>query len=216
MLDLVQPIEALSSIRPVFHSEADFQHALALQLERDYPGIDLRLERRPLPGRPIYTDIWLTLDGINYAIELKYKTRGATVDVRGERFELANHGAQDIGKHDFWKDVQRVEEVCDSVPHTRAAVVFLTNDQTYWRDSGRVGTCADSFRMHEGRTATGQLPWAEHTGPGTKRNREQGVTLRGCYRVRWRDYSDVPLLLRYALVDVEAGVEHGHRADAVS
>ncbi len=207
MLRLAQSIDALAKTRPVFHSEADFQHALAMQLAHDHSGLGVRLEYRPLPGRSIYTDIWMTLDGWHYAVELKYKTRGAVVEVAGERFDLANHGAQDIGKHDFWKDVQRVEEVCAARPCTQGAAVFLTNDQTYWRESGREGTCAEAFHMHEGRVATGQLSWAEHTGAGTKRNREDGVALCSSYRVCWHDFGiglGGPLPFKYALVEIGA------------
>ncbi|MDZ4654953.1 MAG: hypothetical protein U1F44_03670 [Coriobacteriia bacterium] len=212
MLTLGRIMDALSNMRPVFHSEADFQHALAMQLARDCPGADIRLEYRPLSGRPVYTDIWLTFEGVHYAIELKYKTRGAVLEVAGERFELANHGAQDIGKHDFWKDVQRVEEVCALRDRTAGAVLFLTNDQTYWNESMRVGTCAEAFHMHEGRVATGQLSWADHTGAGTKRKRESGVQLGGSYRVAWRDYGGGQgglLRFRYALLDVIAPADFG-------
>lgn len=142
---------------------------------------------------------------MNCAIELKYKTRSTVVTIADERFDLANHGAQDLGKHDFWKDIQRVEEVCENRYGTLGAVVFLTNDQTYWRESLRTGTCADAFQMYEGRVATGQLAWAAHTGAGTKRNREAGVQLRNSYGIAWRDYGsglDGLLRFRYALVEV--------------
>ncbi|MCL5886787.1 MAG: hypothetical protein M1617_00545 [Actinobacteria bacterium] len=203
-------MDDLAGLRPVFHSEADFQHALAMQLARELPAADIRLEYRPLPGQSVYTDIWLTLDGVHCAIELKYKTKRATIGIAGERFELADQGAQDTGKYDFWKDVERVEKVRSYREGTTGAVIFLTNDQNYWNEPSREGTCAEAFHMHEGRTATGELPWAGHTGAGTMRGRESPVQLGNKHRVAWRDYGStqegVPRF-RYALVEVAARAE---------
>ena len=57
MLDLLGAMRALASHRPVFHSEADFQHALAWQIHRMLPGAVIRLEYRPLPTEPMYLDL---------------------------------------------------------------------------------------------------------------------------------------------------------------
>jgi len=203
-------MEQLARNRPVFHSEADFQHALAMQMATHYPDVAIRLEYRPLPDRPVYTDIWVSTAQGNVAIELKYKTRRAAVDLAGERFQLANHGAQDIGMHDFWKDVQRVEEVCAARETTEGAVIFLSNDPTYWRASKRTGTCAEAFRLHEARLARGELRWASHTGAGTMKSREAGVDLGHSYRVSWANYGTVSaaggLEFRYALLTVPGSV----------
>ena len=210
MLEFPRLMDDLAGLRPVFHSEADFQHALAMQLAHELPAADIRLEYRPLPGQSVYTDIWLTLDGVHCAIELKYKTKRATIDIAGERFELANQGAQDIGKYDFWKDVERVEKVRSFRASTAGAVIFLTNDQNYWNEPSREGTCAEAFHVHEGRIAKGELPWAAHTGEGTMRGRKSPVRLNNEHRVAWREYGSgqegVPQF-RYALVEVTARTE---------
>lgn len=43
----------LAGTRPIFHSEADFQHALAWEIQNQHPQAAVRLEYRPpfLTGR---------------------------------------------------------------------------------------------------------------------------------------------------------------------
>jgi hypothetical protein len=43
-------LAALALERPVFHSEADFQHSLAWQLHVADPSVQIRLETRPRRG----------------------------------------------------------------------------------------------------------------------------------------------------------------------
>ena len=95
--------------RNVFHSEADFQHHLAWCIHTELQDSKLRLEY-PLSknnsNRREYCDIVLKSPH-NIGIELKYKTKLLTANVKNEYFELKNQGAQDIGRYDFLKDVQR-------------------------------------------------------------------------------------------------------------
>ena len=73
MLGISSLIEDLSLLRPVFHSEADFQHALAWHIREVMPDCQVRLEFKPFPAERVYLDIWLPTLGT--AIELKYLTR---------------------------------------------------------------------------------------------------------------------------------------------
>ncbi|NLE74234.1 MAG: hypothetical protein GX604_06370 [Actinobacteria bacterium] len=81
LIDFGQDIHALTkklaSTHRVFHSEADFQHALAWFLHGEIPNAEIRLEHR-VPGMDLrsYLDIWLTVDGQVMAMELKGTRRG--------------------------------------------------------------------------------------------------------------------------------------------
>ena len=99
----------LSRHRPVFHSEADFQHAFAWLVHTEMTDYPVRLEFRPDPHERVYLDMWIK--NINLAIELKYKTREATLTHEGERYNLLRQGAHDLGRYDFLKDVQRLENL---------------------------------------------------------------------------------------------------------
>ena len=49
----------LAARRPIFHSEADFQHALAQAIHEADPDIPIRPEYRPFPDERLYVDVWL-------------------------------------------------------------------------------------------------------------------------------------------------------------
>lgn len=43
ILDVQAVMQSLSVKRPIFHSEADFQHALAWELQSEFPKASIRL-----------------------------------------------------------------------------------------------------------------------------------------------------------------------------
>lgn len=188
--DLMQALKALATHRPVFHSEADFQHALAWVLHERHPLAIVRLEYRPakLPEKA-YVDIWVEDQEAIYAIELKYKTRALQTTVGGEEFNLLAQSAQDQGRYDFCRDIGRVETLTRAYPGLTGLSVFLTNDQSYWRTSGRDGNVDGAFRLHEESVLKGTLEWASHASDGTKGGREKPICLLGEYAVRWLPYS---------------------------
>ena len=60
----------LATRRPLFHSEADFQHALVWTIQQHHPEAGIRLETRPERG--IRLDILVRMPEERIAIELKY------------------------------------------------------------------------------------------------------------------------------------------------
>ena len=187
-LDLHAVMNALSAERPVFHSEADFQHALAWKLQQLLPGAQVRLEYKPFPAERFSLDIWLRNGEELVCIELKYPTRRLLVEANGERFELRDQAAQDITRYDFVKDLTRIERIVDA--HSGAGcAILLTNDSAYWKEALRADSVDAAFRVAEGRELSGALAWAPHAGRGTMRGREAELNLRHSYRLSWRDYS---------------------------
>lgn len=206
MINFHVVMQSLRGKRPVFHSEADFQHALAMELSTQAPRSQIRLEYRPMSDERIYIDLWALDKSQKLAVELKYKTRLARVDWKDERFDLANQGAQDLSAYDVWKDVQRLERVCTQRADTNGYVILLSNDATFWNAPASNGTVGSAFRLHEGRVASGGLYWASHAGDGTMKNRENPIELNGSYRIEWHDYSRLGpgqgLTFRYTLIHV--------------
>src|SRR5438105_15756660 len=119
----------LASERELFHSEADFQHALAWKIHELYPQAKIRLE---VPSgrfdKRERIDILVSLEGARYALELKYKKLKLECLSGSESFVLSNDGAQDIGRYDFIKDVARLERYVASAENTVGWAVLLTND----------------------------------------------------------------------------------------
>jgi hypothetical protein len=209
MPDIRGALGTLAVTRPVFHSEADFQHALAWQLHRQALEARVRLEIRLGPERE-YLDLLVATPAETALIELKYKTRRLETEVDGEAFRLQDHSAQDLGRYDFWKDVCRLERMrSHHYPGARAYAVLLTNDSAYWAEAaqGRVHCYAD-FQLQEGRQCQGEFRWGPSAGAGTTKGREAPLALQGCYTLAWGEYSTVSAS-RYGvfrLLVVEVGV----------
>lgn len=175
--------------RTIFHSEADFQHALAWQIQCEHPDARVRLHTRPT--REIRLDLLVHLDGVRIAIELKHLAAAFSGVVAGENFELLNQAAQDIARHDVIKDVVRLERlVADGLADVGWSVT-LSNDHTFWRPARKVDPIDAAFRLHEGRQLSGTLGWAANAGKGTTVKRDVPHVLAGHYQCNWRDYSTV-------------------------
>jgi hypothetical protein len=180
-------LSQLAQKRPVFHSEADFQHALAWEIHLSHPAAEVRLER---PFEQMHLDLLVRSGAMTCALELKYKTRRATLEHAGETFALSNHLAQDIGRYDFLKDVCRLERIVAGKPGWDGCAIILTNDASYWR-SGRAGTVDSAFRLHEGRTIDPSLAWDARASAGTTKGRTSALSIRGRYKIFWQPYSAV-------------------------
>ena len=208
MLDIDRLMAILADTRKVFHSEADFQHALAWHIHQAMPESQVRLEVdvMQVEHRRRFLDIWLPLEGI--AIELKYKTRGWELKQDHEFFLLRDQRAQDQGRYDFLRDIQRLEILRSKLKRCKAGyAVLLTNDSAYWKVPMRRDTVDADFRIHEGRAVSGVLAWSTSTRPGTVGGRESPIEIQGSYRLRWQEYSSFPETsygsFRYLAVSLE-------------
>ena len=207
MIDFNLLLATLANKRPVFHSEADFQHALAWELQLLYPNVNIRLEYRPpWLDRRNYMDIWVIDEDTATAIELKYKTRSVDISIGGEQFALQNQAAQDLGRYDFVKDIERLERVVAARRQVAGYAIILTNDATYWSHPRKSDTVDSDFRIQEGRTLSDLLDWGPGASEGTRRSRTDSIQLANSYQLDWRDYSNVgdlkDMKFRYAIVQV--------------
>ena len=217
MLDRTDIEAALASLgqrRPVFHSEADFQFALAWEIQGLHPNIKVRLEYPvPLDGERGEIDIWLRDAEEEVAIELKYWTQKAELTVNKEPFTLKERAFKNLYLYDFWKDVVRTEALIAEGPANGGYVIAVTNDQFYW-NAGGGGAAYEAFRMNEGRVVPlGTLAWSGSPSREAIRGREEPHKIRGRYHTRWRDYS-APApgpggTFRYLLLDVGAALAEG-------
>lgn len=192
-VELGDVVDRLRAARPVFHSEADLQHAFGWVAHELDPQLQVRLETHPEPN--VRLDLLLSRPDIgrSTAVELKYLTAGWTGEAGGERFALANHGAQDVRAYDVVKDIERLERFVANRPGSDGVLLVLSNDPSYWRHPGHAReTNAQAFRLHEGNVIRGTLAWGPRTGAGTSKGRESALTVGGNYRCEWTDYATLP------------------------
>lgn len=210
MIEITDVLNELRRKRPVFHSEADFQHALAWRIHEKHPDLNIRLEKRMiLEGEKNYFDVFAFKDNKIVVVEVKYKTKNLDTVVNHEEFSLTNQSAQDQGRYDFLKDVSRLEKALELHRDSTGVAIFLTNDEFYWKAPARdINTIDKDFRIHEGKTIKGKLSWKEGTSEGSMSGRVKPIILKGEYILNWKDYSNSGELnykFRYLLIEVKHG-----------
>src|SRR5690606_25860400 len=163
-----QIIDQLKQKRPVFHSEDDLKLAMAWLIKELYPSYKIRLERPIAIGMKINSsddliarapiDI-VVIDKesrVIYPIEIKYKTTKVDLVEGDEYYSLANHGANDVGRYSFRKDIYRIENVDLKMmgfeDYTKRGFVFiLTNDRKYYLNDVSAKNSLDAhFSFHHG------------------------------------------------------------------
>jgi hypothetical protein len=198
-------IETLRRKRTVFHSEADFQFALAWEIQRKYPEAEIRLEYPPMGDPNKYIDILVRKDKCSFPIELKYKTKKLHISFDNEQYNLKNHGAQDLGCYDFVKDICRIESFSTHLDGFKCGyALWLTNDQKYWNAPNNLNAGYVAFSVHHGAKKTGLMKWANHLSSGTIKGREEALSLHEEYEIVWKNYSDLGKngAFKYALIPI--------------
>ena len=167
-----------------------------------HPQASIRLELPRGNGELGAIDIVVTIEGRHHGIELKYLSRRFECKVHGEHFSLKQQGAQLLRRYDVCKDIHRMEKFTIS-GHT-SSVLVLTNDSAFWNGAKRDGFCDTAFRIGDGEILRGTAAWASHTGQGTRKGRNDELTINGEYLLSWHDYSQVEGAngrFRYLLID---------------
>jgi len=169
--------------RGIFHSEADFQHSLAWKIHEKF-GKKFKIRLEFVFGTKHVDIVLIDNSNINnkIGIELKYKTKDISEEINGEQYSLKPHGAQDLGRYDVIKDIERLEELIKEDKIKLGFVIFLTNDMSYLNKC-KGNAC--KFSLEEGREITGEMDWGENTGIGTKKGREKTLKLKGRYKINW-------------------------------
>lgn len=185
-------LQDLASRRPLFHSEADFQHALAWEFQQQLTTARIRLE---MPVQSVHgrgaLDIFVHDNPENIGFELKYFKSALIHEHEGETFRLPTTSANDIARYDVCKDIRRLEHLTATGQIDRGYVIVLTNDPQYWRGSKKLDSIDAAFKLTEGLTLSGKLAWGARAGAGTTKGREEALRLAGNYSLSWQDYSNL-------------------------
>lgn len=214
----------------IFNNEAQFQFDLAWEIKKEF-DCDVKLEplSRVYPamtpkGKPCskneYTDIILEKNGLQIALELKYKTAkivGCT---------LKNQGAADLGAYDFLWDVHRIQlltgmeksDVGEVKCHCdRGYAIILTNDKHYWEDMDETKTTINREFLIGGNPKSvlkkGDHMWYDKEGnrgklpPAIKNasSRHDFIELSKDYNYEWKQYCDLEKkkgVFKYMIVEI--------------
>ncbi|WP_395736707.1 hypothetical protein [Prosthecobacter sp.] len=209
-ITIARAMASLSKHRPIFHSEADFQHALAWELRHIDSSLDIRLEvPLPLNSERRYVDLIVRSGERVVYLELKYKTREARHHYKGELFELKNQGATDQGAYDILKDLCRIENFVGKTPNSEGFVIVVSNDSRYWAQppSRSKPSIDEQFKLTDNRLFQGTLRWHPSAGQGSIKGREQPIQLRQSYTAHWSDYTQEPESFRSLCFHVD-GLDH--------
>jgi hypothetical protein len=119
-------MEAIACKQPIFHSEADFQHAFAWEAQLAHLTASIRLEKRVATGPNVGLDVLIRLGPRKPGVELKYPRRGVIAAVDAELFTLAT-GPDDHARYVAVEDCARLERLVDERIIDSGALVLLTN-----------------------------------------------------------------------------------------
>lgn len=181
----------LSKSRPAFHSEADFQFALAWSIKEIYDQrVQIFIEYPYISEfKKMYIDIVVLLDNKYFIpIELKHKTKETTIVYNNTSIRLGNQGASDLGKFDYLVDIQRIEYLKDTFGFEEGYSIMLTNDPTYYKSNTRK-TLSSEFDISNGLLKTGTLTWGQNSSIYKKNHRLESITLEDEYYLDWKIYS---------------------------
>ena len=197
-------------------NERDFQMHLATWLRNSsnrYDDVDVEyyVPWQVLDGyvweSELRLDIVVKKDGEYCPVELKYKTKKVERQITrfGEALHdkvivMKNQGAQDLGMYDFWKDVRRVELVCNRFERVKGGLtVFVTNDRFYTKGS-KESSNNYLFNMSAGKAHSKQKRWANPESTCAKTHPNFEVEKE--YTVEWHNRKIDGVEFYYCIVTI--------------
>lgn len=205
-------LRALSKKRSVFHSEADFQLSFGNLLSNTF---EVRLEKpffnTPLNHNPkllipkIELDIFLPEELVG--IELKYKTIDRDFSNDGEDYKLKNHGAQNLGRFDFFEDIRRLQSLKKCGKIKSGFALFLTNDHLYSKEITRKNLSTQFDMSQRVIPSKSHLTWTGNPSVGSVTLKRLGdhipILIENEITFKWMEYSNVDnMIFKFLAVEV--------------
>lgn len=198
--ELHDTLKSLASKRPVFHSEADFQHELALELVSRAYQVRLEVPKDISVNKETVKaeiDLLVSKDNIKTAIELKYIKKACTIEHHDELFELKGTWSTNLSRFDCLSDTRRIEALIEAGHAEAGYSIFLSNASDAWKkDNSRTNNMAKFFSIHEGciipsNTALDWFPCEPSKGSVSVKRRfpYTPIILLKERLVCWHDYS---------------------------
>ena len=196
-LNILETIKELSSRRPLFHNEADFQFYFAWLLKEK--GYEIRLEHYAGKenNKRTYIDLVAIKEKKCYLFEFKYKTDEITVEINNEKYEFFNHGARDLGSIAVLTDVNRLEKYMGKTIYGAQVIegfsIFLTNDLKYL-NGFKSGSLCYNYGLNDGKVFNSNeiikfIPAENKTKEDTCVKHISEISFINTHIIKWKDYS---------------------------
>nr|WP_321267171.1 hypothetical protein [uncultured Sulfurimonas sp.] len=108
-----------------------------------------RDENKKIARTPIDIVIIDMKTNLTYPIELKYKTKKCEINHQNEKYNLTEHGATDIGRFSFRKDIYRLEQLMKE-EIKQGFFIVITNEKKYLQNVSNKDTLDRNFSFHDG------------------------------------------------------------------
>jgi len=214
LFSIKKEITELAKIRKIFHSEADFQHSLGLHLSKNC-DFNVRLEipfeiphyyKESDKKLKVELDIFMSKEKVG--IELKYKTKEGTFKEHGETYKLKQHGAQNLGRFDYFDDIRRLQFLKKHGIIEKGYAVFLTNDPLYWKPiKGK--NFSSNFSMEDERIieSNTKLGWTGNPSEGSVTKKRlypnNPIILDNKHKLKWHEFSNLRgVSFKYLIIEI--------------
>lgn len=137
-------------------------------------------------GNTYHIDLVVSDGNETIPIEFKYVTQGGKIRLEYGTYELKDHAAIDMRRHQFVKDVSRLEEFKNTHPNVPCGyALLLTNMRGFWKGSPK-SKAATQFNIYDGSI----LSQGVHAFcDGYKIcSTHSPVTLTNSYLIKYKDY----------------------------
>jgi len=211
-MDMQSVMNELGKKRPVFHSEADFQFALAWMIQKKHPDVRIRLEYPYLCKEPFYgknkkaktklnIDILIWQGDNVIPIELKYLTSKISKyeDKKNNEIFNVNSKGKKWGRLDTLEDIARIEHFKNENANCEVGYsIMLTNDASYEQNPPENDKIAKNLKL------TGTIGGKyDYYGNADQR---ATVLINGNYQADWARYSPIHgekvISFRYMMVKI--------------
>ena len=88
-------------------------------------------------------------NNLTYPIELKYKTKKCEINHKNEIYSLTEHGATNIGRFSFRKDIYRLEQLMKEKIE-QGFFIVITNENKYLQNVLNKDILDRKFSFHDG------------------------------------------------------------------
>ena len=141
-------------------------------------------------------------------IELKYKTKEATFRENGETFNLKQHGAQNLGRFDFFDDLRRLQLLKKENIIEKGYAIFLTNEPLYWRPIQRKNF-SSNFSMEDEKIieSNSKLDWNGNPSQGSVTRKRlfpnNPIIIENKHQLKWNEFSNLKRIsFKYLMIEI--------------